>query len=223
MLSSRSLVFLILGSLLVFGCSTDESEPSGTRGYISTEKHKVYFQGDILILEGSFYNNQGLQQIEIINKELDLYYELNLHGQIVYDLNIEHTLPLLQTPNIHEVLITLTDVNTEVRTFSYLVDYVFHPKILNMLFSQDLADPNKRYFQGRLEDPHGIKSLKLHSLRIGDLINMQFPDQVYTYDLKEDFWFPIVETFGEYPLTLQIVNQRGFNVTIIDFEDALGN
>jgi len=223
MLSSRNLVFLILGSVLIFGCGTDEPELSDIRGYISSEKNKVYFHGDILILEGSFYNNQGLQQIEIINKELDLYFELNLQGHIVYDLNIKHTLPSLQTPKIHEVLITLTDVNTEVRTFSYLVDYAFYPKILNMKFSQDPTDPNIRYFHGRIEDPHGIKSLKLHSLRIGDLINMQFPDQVYIYDLNEDFWFPIVETFGEYPLTLQIVNQRGFNVTIFDFEDALGN
>lgn len=207
----------------MFGCGTDEPELSDTRGYISSAKDEVYFQGDILILEGSFYNNQGLHQIEIINEDLDLYFVLNLQGQIVYDLNIEHTLPLLQTPKIHEVLITLTDVNTEVRTFSYLVDYAFRPKILNMLFSQDPTDPNKRYFQGRLEDPHGIKSLKLHSLRIGDMINLQFPDQVYIYDLNEDFWFPIVETFGEYPLTLQIVNKRGFNVTIFDFEDALGN
>ena len=223
MLSSRSFLFLILGSVLIFGCSTEEPEPSGTRGYISTDKGEVYFHGDILILEGSFYNNQGLKRIEIINEELDINFELNLQGQIVYDLKFEHTLPLLQTPEIHEVLIILTDVNTEVRTFSYKVDYAFYPKIFNMKFSQDRIDVSKRYFQGRLEDPHGIKSFSLYSLRFGMLINKQFPKDVYFYDLKEDFWYPPVEKLSEYPLTLQITNQRGFNLTIMNFDGIIGD
>ena len=223
MLSLRRFLFLILGSVLIFGCITEEPEPSGTRGYISTDLGKVYFHGDILILEGSFYNEQGLKRIEIINEDLDIDFKLNLQGELVYDLKLEHRLPLLHTPEKHEVLIILTDVNSEVRTFLYEVDYVFHPKIFNMKFSLDRMDANKRYFQGLLEDPHGIKSLKLNSLRIGELIHIRFPDQVYSYDLNVDFWFPIVETFGEYPLTLLIVNQRGFNLTITDFEDVLGN
>jgi len=223
MLSSRNLLFLILGSVMIFGCSTGVPEPSGTTGYIITDKRNVYFHGDILILEGYFFNDQGLKRIEIINEELDIYFELDLQGQLAYDLKLERKLPLLQTPELHEVLIILTDVNTEVRTFSYEVDYVFYPKIFNMKFFLDRMNASKRNFQGRLEDPHGIKSFTLHSLRIGELINIQFPEKVYFYDLNEDFWFPQVETFGEYPLTLQIINQRGFNLTIINFEGILGD
>ena len=223
MLSSRSFLFLISGLVLVFGCSTDEPEPSGTVGYIITDKTNVYFHGDILILEGYFFNDQGLKRIEVINEELNIDFELDLQGKLVYDLKLERTLPLLQTPEIHEVLIILTDVNTEVRTFSYEVDYVFYPKIFNMKFSLDRMDVSKRNFQGRLEDPHGIKSFSLHSLRIGELINIQFPENVLFYDLNEDFWFPPVETFGEYPLTLQITNQRDFNLTIINFEGIVGD
>ena len=222
MLSLRSLLFLILGSVLIFGCSTAVPEPDGTTGYIITDKRNVYFHEDILILEGYFFNDQGLKRIEIINEELDIYFELDLQGELVYDLKIERKLPLLQTPEKHEVLIILTDINTEVKTFSYEVDYVFYPKIFNMKFSLDRMDVTKRNFKGRLEDPHGIKSLSLHSLRIGELINIRFPEKVYFYDFNEDFWFPPVETFGEYPLTLKIKNQRGFNLTITNFEGVLG-
>jgi len=223
MISRRSLLFLILESVLIFGCITGEPEPSDTVGYISTDSGKVYFQGDILILEGLFYNEHGLERIEIINEKLDINFELNLQGQLVYDLKLDYKLPLLQTPDIHEVLIILTDVNSRVTTFSYKVDYAFYPEISNMKFSLDRLDVSKRNFQGHLEDPHGIKSLSLHSLRIGKLISIQFPEHVHSYDLNEDFWFPPVETFGEYPLTLQITNQRGFILTIINFEGIVGD
>lgn len=223
MLSSKSALFLILGSVLLFGCSTREPEPSGTVGYIITDKGNVYFHGDILLLEAYFFNDQGLERIEVINEELNIDFELDLQGQLIYRLKLERKLPLLHTPEKHKVLIILTDVNAEVRTFTYEVDYVFFPKISNMQFSLNRMDVTKRNFQARLEDPHGIKSLRLHSLRTGELIHMHFPKNVHFYDLNEDFWFPPVETFGEYPLTLKITNQRGFILTITDFEGIAGD
>jgi hypothetical protein len=223
MLSLRRLIFLTLISVLFLACGADEEpDPSGTRGFISTEKGKVYFHGDLLILEGSFYNASGLEQIEIVNETLGLDFNLDLERRLVYDLILPHKLPRQEKPEIHEILITLKDVAGGVRIFTYQVDYAFRPEISNMAFTQDPDDPNKRYFKGQVIDPHGIRSLQLNSLRIGNLIYMEFPAGVYNYNLNEAFWFPIVESFGEYPLTLQIINHRGFNLTIIDFEEVSG-
>ena len=114
-------------------------------------------------------------------------------------------------------------MNNETRTFSYSVDYVFLPKIVNMRFAVDRDDASHRTFLGQVDDFYGIKSITLHSLRIGQLVKLQFTKGVYNYELNEDFWYPPTENFGEYPLTLQITNHRDLVIIITDFEDILGD
>ena len=217
----RSFLFFIFGSTLIFGCGIDE--PEGTIGHIFTDPNKVYFQGDELILEATFKNNLGLKRIEIVNSKLDIDFEKDLEGQIVYNLYLERRVPILQVPEIHELLITMTDIKDEVKYFSYEVDYVFIPKILDLRFYIDREDDGINYLRGRLEDPHGIKSIEMYSLDHGNLINRQFTEGVYSFDLNEDFWYPPHLTLGESPIYLKITNQRDFILTISNFEGILGD
>ena len=223
MLSFRNIAVLTFLLVLFLGCDTEQPGLSEIRGFIDTSPDKVYSHGDFLILEGSFYNGQGLKEIEIINEPLGIYFKRDLGGESTYDLYFEHEIPYLPIPEVHEVSITVKALNSQVRTFSYPVDYVFLPKIINMRFSVDPDDDTKRTFHGRVEDYYGIKTIKLHSLRIGKLVDLQFPQHVHDFDLNENFWFPPATNFGEYPLTLQITNHRGLNLTITDFEGILDN
>ena len=219
----KNFLFFILGSLLILGCYKDDLKPRHTIGEIFTEKGKVYLQGDLLVLKATFKSLAGMERIEIVNQKLGIDFEENLLGEQEYDLRLERTLPLTPAPAKHKLLITLTDVEGEVDKFSYEVDYAFQPKIDNIEFNIDKNDNSIRYLRGRLEDPHGLKSLSLHSLSIGEMINIQFPEDVQVYDLNEGFWFPPELSLTEYPMTLQIKNYRGINLTIIDFRDILGD
>ena len=129
----------------------------------------------------------------------------------------------MQVPDIHELLITVTDIKDEVKYFSYEVDYVFHPRIFNMKFTADRTGDGTLYLRGRLEDPHGIKSIEMYSLDHGFLINRQFAKGVHIFDLNEDFWYPPHLTLGKSPIYLKITNQRDFSLTISNFEGLLGD
>ena len=77
--------------MLIFGCHQDE--PEGTRANILTDTDQVYFQGDPLIFEAIFTNDLGLKQIEIVNEKLDIAFEENLEGEIVYHLKYTCSAP----------------------------------------------------------------------------------------------------------------------------------
>ena len=67
-LNIRSFLFLLLFTLISCG---EEPEPVNiTQGNIFTEKGKLYFPEDIVILEGLFKDPEGLKTIKLFNDEL---------------------------------------------------------------------------------------------------------------------------------------------------------
>lgn len=216
---------LLAISIILVSCLPDPSnQPEETTGFITTDRERVYFEGDLFQLDGTFYNPAGIIRVEVFNQKLEIDSDILLPDQpLTYELSMERPLPILSKPSLNEVEILVTDANNLVTRFTYVIDYVFRPEISDMNFLIDKDDGSKHYFNGHVEDPHGIKFVALHSLRIGQLLRIDYPKDVFISNLHEEFWYPDGETFGEYPLTLEIVNNRGFNLIVTDFSEVLGN
>jgi len=213
-LNIRSFLFLLLFTLISCG---EEPEPLNiTQGNIFTEKGKLYFPEDIVILEGLFKDLEGLKTIKLFNEELKVDKEFILNGEITYDLNYAFRLHENLFPREYEVLITVTNQNDQSTDFYYIVDFAVLPKADNLKMYYKGVVGQEIKLVGKLIDPQGLSRFYFYSLNLDLNVVIDFPDNTFEHMLNETFVIAEGSQLGVHRTTVILVNKRGLNIYILD-------
>lgn len=213
-LNIRSFLFLLLFTLI--SCDEEPEPVNITQGNIFTEKGKLYFPGDIVILDGLFKDLEGLKSINLFNSELKVDKEFIFNGEITYDLNYAFSLPGDLFPREHEVLITVTNQNDQSTEFHYIVDFVVLPKADNLKMYYKGVIGQEIKLKGKLIDPQGLSRFYFYSLNLDLYVTLDFPDNTFEHILNETFVIPEGSQLGLHRTTVILVNKRGLHVYILD-------
>lgn len=213
-LTIRSFLFLVLFTLI--SCDEEPEPVNISQGNIFTEKGKLYFPGDIVILEGLFKDLEGLKSIKLFSIELKVDKEFIMNGEITYDLNYAFRLPEDLFPLEYEVLITVTNENDQYTEFYYIVDFAVLPKADNLKMYYKGVVGQEIKIMGKLIDPQGLSRFYFYSLNLDLYVTIDFPDKTFEHILKQTFVIPEGSQLGIHRTTVILVNKRGLHVYILD-------
>jgi len=213
-LNIRSFLFLLLFTLI--SCDEEPEPVNISQGNIFTEKGKLYFPGDIVILEGLFKDLEGLKSIKLFSIELKVDKEFIMNGEITYDLNYAFRLPEDLFPREYEVLITVTNENDKYTEFYYIVDFAVLPKADNLKMYYKGVVGQEIKIMGKLIDPQGLSRFYFYSLNLDLYVTIDFPDKTFEHILKQTFVIPEGSQLGIHRTTVILVNKRGLHVYILD-------